>query len=67
MNASFTTVAQALLDKARATGNAKIEAMLTDERSMLPSIEELKAELGGDFFEQGCNAVIVHDTNHGST
>lgn len=62
---ALTPLTQALLDKARATGNTRIEALLTDGRAALPSVEELEAELGRDFVEQGWDVVIVHHADHG--
>jgi len=59
----YTPLVQALINHAEAIGNHTIKDMLMDSRAGF-SIEELKAELGSDFSEQGWDVVILRHADH---
>lgn len=61
--AHLTKAAKTVLTRAVAQRNHRLQAQLRSPRAALPSIEELEAQLGGDFLQQQRNVVIVQDAN----
>lgn len=61
---SLSDQAKAALDFARRHGLTGLEKLMLSSRNAMPSVEELKAELGCDLFEQYMSAEVVHDPDY---
>jgi hypothetical protein len=56
--------ATAVLAFARKCGATNLEKLMLSSRAAMPSVAELNAELGGNFFEQVGDALVIHDPDH---
>lgn len=56
--------AKKVLEIARKRGLTGLEKLMFSSQAMMPSVEELNAELGGNLIEKGWDALVVHNSDH---
>ena len=59
--------AKSILEFAHKHSASGLETLMLSSRVAMPSVEELKAELGGDLFEQYMRTVVVHCADDATT